>query len=270
MTNERPAKHSPEIQKIYVDYLNEFTIRYCVPVIVGFEHSGGKAIEEPHYGTATLLQLSDRRLIVTNDHVLAWIEDESRKRSRPFVFQIGRLPINPNERLVARSRKLDLCTFRADDLDAQSLTDRFASDPVPRLEFYRVHRWPPSEAQAGDKLVWAGFPTSLRHVENGERFTVPLTFMGPVVSRVDEDMIISNNDPERKDWLVHYGEDLTPYSHELNILGGMSGGPVFLSEGPARLAPELVGLISAYHKTVHQMQISRLDGMCEDGRLLRR
>lgn len=264
-----PARHSPEVSKIFVDYLNDFTIRYCVPIIVGLEHSGGKAIEEPHYGTGTLLALSDRRLVVTNDHILTWIEEESRNRGRPFVFQIGRVPISPPERLIARSRKLDLCTFRVDDLDAQSLTDRLASDPLPQLEFYRVHRWPPSKAQVGDKLVWGGFPTSLRHVENGERFTIPLTFTGAVVARIDEDMIISNTDPERKDFLVHYGDDLTPHSPELNILGGMSGGPVFLSEG-ARLAPELVGLISTYQETVHQMRISRLDGMREDGTLMRR
>ena len=263
------AKHSPEVSRIFVDYLNEFTIRYCVPIIVGFEHGGGKAIEEPHYGTGTLLEIFDRRFLVTNDHVLRWIEDETRKNGRPLVFQIGRVPISVPERLIARSRKLDLCTFKVDDLDAQSLSDRLASDPVPQLEFYRAHRWPPSDAQVTDKVVWGGFPTSLRHIEHGERFTVPLTFMGAVVARVDEDMIISNIDPERKDFVVHYGGDLTPHSPELNILGGMSGGPVFLSEG-TRLAPELVGLISAYQETVHQMRISRLDGMRADGTLLRR
>ena len=264
-----PVKHSPEVSRIFVNYLCDFTIRYCVQIIVGLEHSGGKAIEDPHYGTGTLLELSGRRFVVTNDHILKWIEDESRKHDRPFVFQIGRVPIIPHARLIARSRKLDLCTFRVDDLDAQSISDRLASDPGPQLEFYRVHRWPPSEAQVGDKLVWSGFPTSLRHVENGERFTVPLTFMGAVVARVDEDMIISNTDPERKDFLVHYGGDLTPHSPELNMLGGMSGGPAFLSEG-TRLAPELVGLISTYQETIHQMWISRLDGMREDGTLTRR
>lgn len=145
------SRHSPDVSKIFVDYLNDFTIRYCVPIIVGFEHSGGKAIEEPHYGTGTLLELSDRRFLVTNDHVLTWIEEESRRYRRPLVFQIGRVPISVPERLIARSRKLDLCIFRVDDLDAQSLSDRLASDPVPQLEFYRAHRWPPSEAQVGDK-----------------------------------------------------------------------------------------------------------------------
>lgn len=86
------------------------------------------------------------------------------------------------------------------------------------------------------------------------------------MTRVDEERIVSNEDPERKGWLVHYSH-LDVQSEAFRELGGMSGGPVFAIDGVGRLQPELVGLISEYHPAYNAMRIARLDMMRADGSL---
>lgn len=254
--------------RVLLDHLSDFTLRYCTVIFFGKPRGAGRFVENPIYGTATLLQIDDRRLIITNDHVLAGYEKYCMEGNGTLHFQIGRKPIDPQARLIDRDALLDICTFAADDLELDQISDRLSTDPVPTLQFYRASSWPPPMPVAGERLFWAGFPSSLRHIDGDKRFTVPLTFTGTTVTRVEDHVMVCNEDPNREAWIVHHGEGLGAQSKQLQELGGMSGGPAFLDRSQA-LLPHIVGLISEYHAGVNQMRLARIDAINADGTLRR-
>jgi hypothetical protein len=258
-----PAVGSETSRGALLTYHIEFALRYCTVIFFGRTVSR-KLAEMNKAGTGTLLRIGRRKFIVTNDHVLEAYERYC-KTVPDTHFQVGRAMVDPHQRLIDRNKTHDICTMDADGLD---LNDRLPSDPIPPLEFYQALQWPPARPSAGDVLVWAGFPKSLREIEGNTVFNGPLGFASAPVTRLDGYRIISNMNPDRTDLIIHYGNGLDSQSEALKELGGMSGGPVFVDR-KAALRPELIGLISEYHRTVNQMRISRIDALRDDGSIIK-
>ena len=245
------------------EYLNDFAVRHCTAVLFGPSLDGGRKVEVAAFGTATLLNIDRRLLIVTNEHVLAEYERLCATPGARIHFQVGKAAFDPMERLVDRASGFDICTFDASGLE---INDRLPIDPLPMVEFYVASSWPPQRPVPGERFMWTGFPSSLRHVDAGTRFTVPLTFTGARVTRVDGRNIVCNLDPDRRDIRIYHGDDLYVDSPALRDLGGMSGGPAFVDRDGS-LRPELVGIVREYYSDGAQTLIARLDAIKLDGTL---
>jgi len=238
---------------VTLNYQAEFAIRYCTIIFYGRKLSNDRC-EVKSAGTGTLISTGRKKLIVTNDHVLAGYEGLA-STTDGIHFQVGRAAFDPHERLIDRNALSDLCTFDAEGLD---INDRLEIDPVPTLGFYDAQGWPPEPPEVGDVVLWAGFPSSLKHIDKNTRFNVPLTFIGATVTRVGGRFIVSNLNPDRKNLVVHYGDGLDSQSEALKELGGMSGGPAFVDRKWS-VRPDLIAVISEYDPVVNQMRMSRLD-----------
>lgn len=162
------------VRRAFLEYRSEYALRFCTVIFFGEKRSDHRATMEAA-GTGTLLELEDRKLIVTNDHVLAEYEKYRQDRVDTH-FQVGRAALDPFELLIARDPKKDLCTLDATGLELQDLNDRLATDPAPPLQFYRATRWPPARVKKGDRLSWAGFPGSLREHKGETVFHGPLSW----------------------------------------------------------------------------------------------
>jgi Trypsin-like peptidase domain len=246
--------------EVIQEHLVDFAISHCAAIRFGRSLNNG-TFEVLSCASATLLTLDRHPFIITSDHVVRAYETNERANH----FQVGRAAFDPQPRVVDRNAAIDLCVLDAIGLD---INDRLPIDPVPPAGFYSPRKWPPDHLQGGEKLLWAGFPTSLRHIERGEQFAVPLCFSNATLSRVDGRFLVVNLDPDRAAFKLHHGEHLTIGSPELRVLGGMSGGPVFVDVIGA-ISPYLVGVISEYQEDVNQTRISRLDAVRNNGTIIK-
>ena len=81
-------------------------------------------------GTLTLLQLPDRRVGVTCQHVIEAYR-EQRLLSPTRVFEAGDHALDPLDRLVAEDRILDLAVLDLDDMDPADRSSTVPSAPTP-------------------------------------------------------------------------------------------------------------------------------------------
>ena len=101
-------------RKIIGRFLTRLPLVYWTPVYIGILAREAQPLTAS--GTATLLQIGNRKLIVTDDHVLAGFEKEAALDSR-CEFQIGVSPFSPMERLIDRNGRKDLCVLDVSGLD---------------------------------------------------------------------------------------------------------------------------------------------------------
>jgi hypothetical protein len=204
-------------------------------------------------GSGCFIRLPERTVAVTCHHVLT---DYRRRRGNTLSssFQFGRTRFEPEERLVAVSRELDLAI-----LEVTSLVD--VPNGIESASCIIPGTWPPGDLSADDILALAGFPGIGRQHISPDYFRFHLLSVGTsevaslganhLVTRIELDKCISSG------VLPQVTEDL----------GGMSGGPVFVWRKGLVVTAELVGVMYEYQPSLDLMRVRRLNCIRPDGTL---
>lgn len=204
-------------------------------------------------GSGFFLRLPERTAGVTCHHVL---EDyRNRRSSSPSPsFQFGRARFEPEERLVAEDRKLDLAI-----LDVTSLVD--APNGLDAASCIVPVTWPPRDILYDDVLALAGFPGIGRQRITPEYFRFHLLSVGTAeVSSLGSTHLATRIELEQSvvsGVLPKVTEDL----------GGMSGGPVFVWRTGHIVRAELVGAIYESQASFDLMLVRRFNCIRRDGTL---
>lgn len=239
------------------EYLTKYPVRFATPAFIGV-----LAPDEQNVlanGTATLLQIGDRRLLVTNDHVIVKYEEYKRADSR-VRFQIGDAPFDPVANCIDRNREKDLFTIAV--TDEMKLTTR-DDENMPPIEYYRFteEQWPPSLASQGQSAIFGGFPGGLRSQSGFEVTSESYTVAAVQITGVLPTYFTCNLD--RAEWRLSDGS-VDQERVQYRDWGGMSGGPVMV-DGAETLRPMLVGFISEYQRDLDQLKATHLANIKADG-----
>lgn len=204
-------------------------------------------------GSGFFVRLRERTVGVTCHHVLA---DYRKRRGSSLSpsFQFGRTRFEPEERLIAESRELDLAI-----LDVSALVD--ARNGIESASCIVPGTWPPGDLSSDDILALAGFPGIGRQHITPDYFRFHLLSVGTteiaslgsthLMTRIELEKCISSG------VLPHVTEDL----------GGMSGGPVFVWRKGLLVTAELVGVMYEYQSSLDLMCVRRLNCIRPDGTL---
>jgi hypothetical protein len=234
-------------------------LRFSEPIIMGVhpEDSSSGASEQFHNGTATLVEIGGRPLIITCDHVIAAFEHI--KRTNPACLcQIAEQRLDPLLRMIDRDPLLDLAVMDGTDLHFER--QRKGMDP---LQTYRATQWPPSRVEAGEVVCFGGFPEAYTRNTGDEVVLGGLGIAATRVTDADDRRLISELD--RALWRTLSGRRLDE-TLGLRNLSGVSGGPV-MRLGPLRF--ELVAIVKElgeHYDILRAVQMSRLN---EDGTIRR-
>lgn len=204
-------------------------------------------------GTVSLIDLGEGPLAVTCEHVIAGY-CEMKKANDNLVFQIGTVEINPLEQLIDKNARLDLATIRLTEPQIKSIT----SEGEIGSCVFRPKAWPPEILKEGEFVSFGGFPSRLRTVASFDEYIFDSWSCGASkVSSVSEGQFVSAF--EREFWVKSFGA-----AHHLNInaLGGLSGGPVFINRG---LYSDFVGIVSQYHESYDAMFFSSTSSLRANG-----
>lgn len=192
-------------------------------------------------GTVSLVDLGDGPLAITCEHVIAGYTDMTKAHDN-LVFQIGCVEINPLEQLIDRNARLDLATIRLTEEQVKSIT----SEGEIGSCVFRPKAWPPEALQKGQFVAFGGFPGCLRTVESFDEYLFKSWSSGASqISSVSDGQFVSAF--EREFWVKSFGAE-----RHMNIdaLGGLSGGPVFIDRG---LYWDFVGIVSQYQESYDAM-----------------
>lgn len=192
-------------------------------------------------GTLTLINIDDHGLIgITCSHVI----DEyllGIEQGRRFSFQVGRLPINPQQLLIDHDKDLDLVTLRLNDRLLPWLRGR----SFPEMGSQPVSKIYQGEVKKDDTIILGGLPG--KFVEYKLQDTLIFTTFSIGRRQVNSASAIQYscvvNDPNS--WAVHEEIYSFPPPKDLLDPGGLSGGPVFIevtAEG-GLVHYELAGII---------------------------
>lgn len=229
-----------------------FPLRFCAPLVWGSD-PGERAQPSMGGATITLVRLGGRDLGLTCAHVVEGFRAASRADDST-TCQIGNAPLDVLDRLVACREDLDLAVL---DLRDVPLADLAIAD---QLWFFEPHAWPPVAPEAGDFVALGGFPVQWkRHPSPAEVEVASFALGATMVTSVSSNRIACAF--ERQHWVQSFGP-VDPL--DLDHLGGMSGGPVFIHRG---LSWDLVGIMYEYQPSYDLLFIRLLTALVEDGGL---
>jgi hypothetical protein len=233
------------------DQLARYPGQFAQPVFFADPAAEGHAAFKN--GSGFFVRLPERTVGVTCHHVLA----DYRKRRGPSLspsFQFGRVRFEPEERLVAEDRELDLAI-----LDVASLVD--VPDGIHGASCLVPGSWPPGDLSSDDILALGGFPGIGRQQITPDYFRFHLLSVGTtevaslgsthLVTRIELEKCVSSG------VLPEVTEDL----------GGMSGGPVFVWRKGVLVSAELIGVIYEYQASLDLLYVRRLACVRPDGTL---
>ena len=218
------------------------TWRYAVPVMFG-PPPPLKPGQHLHTATCTVVEHGEHRYAISAAHVLveAWCAVRS---GAPTDVVIGPLNIDLNKVAVSYVDVVDLEAQpegRSYPIDLATL--RLTEQQVKRLERdgYRVIRppdWPPPTVRENDSIFMAGYPAALRHQVSVTEHDFGATTFGLIVQSVHDSEFIAHRDPAFSETVRLTLDDVPP-----QMVGGCSGGPVFLVRDEPVLIPRLCGVV---------------------------
>lgn len=232
--------------------LAKFPLLFAKAAFFG-QRPSKKRPSEISNGSVSLVDLGDGPLAITCEHVIAGYIDMAKKHDN-LVFQIGSVEINPLEQLVEKNARLDLATIR---LTAEQVKLITSEGEIGSCVF-RPKAWPPEPLQKGQFVAFGGFPGYLRTVESFDEYIFGSWSCGASeISSVSDGQFVSAF--EREYWVKSFGAE-----HHMNIdaLGGLSGGPVFINRG---LYWDFVGIVSQYHENFDAMFFASTMGLRANG-----
>jgi hypothetical protein len=202
-----------------------------------------------HNGTICLVDTGEKILGVTADHVYAaFLHDV--QDDPTLQCQIGSARIDPQKHLVDRDSNLDLATFELSHL-------------IVNASHARVHTpsvWPPEPPDQGSLAILGGWPAMCRE-EHPDRIDARFA---SVITRIDQ---VSAG---RMGITLGLAESLASGPQVLPanaMLGGVSGGPVFLIREEPVVSLLIVGFIYEYERTCEILLARHASAIRPDGTL---
>lgn len=193
--------------------LTEFPAGFMEPIFLG-DRPLYRAEPSCAIGTATLVTMGGQFFAITCYHVLQAFRE---LQGQPRHCQIGELTLNPENQLVAESKKLDLAVI---GISPSQILDQRSGDGLLRTRFFQPRKWPPDPVSLDDVISLAGFPGVWREQNGVNRFTMFMFGHGATqVESIAERHFVTRIELERC-VSIHSVK-------EVDDLGGMSGGPVF-------------------------------------------
>lgn len=232
--------------------LAKFPLLFAKAVLFGQRPSRANPAEIRN-GTITLVDLGTGPLGITCQHVVESYRRLRIEASRP-VFQIGNVELDPVRQLVDENERLDLAVIRLTGEQAGAIT----SEGEIGSCFFRPKAWPCQPPEQGLFVAFGGFPGKLKEVISFDELEFRSWSSGASeISSVSDHQFISAFD--RDYWVGSYGNRV---NLNLTALGGMSGGPAFVSRG---LYWDLVGIVSEYHENFDAVIFSSTSRVQADG-----
>ncbi len=201
--------------------LAKFPLRFATPVFFG-DLPPTNAPAKINNGTASLIDLGHGPLAITCCHVLDTFKEKLKNGER-CLFQLGDCRLNPIDQLISEDEELDIAIIELTKDQAIKITknSQFGSD------FFKPSSWPSNPISENEFIAFSGFPGKWRTQMN----TATLEFgsYSSGASRVESvSDIYFVTQFEREYWIQSLG---VKDAVHLKELGGLSGGPAFVSRG---------------------------------------
>jgi hypothetical protein len=165
-------------------------------------------------GTAFLVDYGRGIFAVTAEHVFAEYL-EAKRAALELGCQLGNAPFDPEARLIASDKNLDIATFQVSTTEAQQIDKPIVTAGPPH--------WEPLNPAAGNFAFFGGFPAQTRGLtSNGDFVAVPY-FAMPRITSITDRQITCRLDREKM--LDLGGSGLPPVGYDI---GGVSGAPLLV------------------------------------------
>jgi len=235
--------------------LSTFPLLFAKPAFFG-QRPSKKRPTEIRNGTIALIDLGNGPLGITCQHVIQGYR-EYRENHDDVLFNIGNVELDPIAQLIDENTELDLALIEFTGKQIKEIT----SEGKTGSAVFEPDKWPPELPKKDEFVLFGGFPGSLRVVESFTEIVFSSWSSG--ASRIDsanENRFISPF--EREYWIKSFGEE-----HHLNLqaLGGMSGGPAFISHG---LRFDFVGILSDYQENYDAVFFASVQPITQNGQII--
>lgn len=201
--------------------LAKFPLRFATPVFFG-ELPSTNALSKINNGTASLIDLGKGPLAITCYHVLAKFKAKLKSGER-CLFQLGECRLNPIDQIISEDEKLDITVIKLTIDQANEIT----KDSQFGSSFFEPSSWPPAPISENEFIAFGGFPGKCRTQMNTS--TLEFGSYSSGASRVEtahDTYFVTQF--EREYWVQSLGmKDALNFKE----LGGLSGGPAFVSRG---------------------------------------
>jgi len=202
-------------------------------------------------GTAFFVQ-ADRTFVVTADHVLAGYLESQRDFGKRVRCQLGNLRFDPQERLIARDKNLDLATFSV------------SPEEVPRsYDGKAAMSFAPMVPQIGKGVLFAGFPGRERRRLRARTIESGVFTALTVADNVSHFQISGHFERERQ--VDHPHRPTAPVGYDYR---GVSGGPLLtIVESEHLWYWRLGGVMTEFNANFEIFYATRADFILPDGKL---
>lgn len=210
-------------------------------------------------GTASFLQLPERRVIVTKHHVLRQCEIDRQDDPTVRLLLLGgqgiRPIVVPEFKVIDADEPLDLAVFAYDEQDEIAKIDK---------EFYAPKKWPLEPPKPNDQIITIGFPGVRRDPDTpNRRVSYEAVNLAPVVVAVGDRKIMCEFTTCEPVIHQYSAKEMT------DRWGGMSGSMAYrLDEAEAKY--HLTGFFQGAPQGLQGgFYLSRADALNENGTLRR-
>ena len=190
--------------------------------------------------SASVLSLIGAEYLVTADHVvqkyLTRVADEP-----TIIFQAGRTVVPAPLSVVWRDADADLAIVALPPKQASEVG--VTADSAP-------NGWPPPVPRVGEYVLVAGYPSQAMVHHSDDRYQFNALATRHKVTSVGSDYCMCQWE---RDQFISFGGPGIPEAG--SMLGGLSGGPVFLEQ---RLSFPLIGAVSQFQENFELLRVGLL------------
>lgn len=214
----------------------------------GTKGPNGEAVDLLN-GTCFFLQTPSRLLLVTARHVVEAFRN-AKERNQGTICQVGNIPYDPVDRLIAQGTKADIATL---DITV---------DELKRMGKLPISLWPPHPPDSDDQgILLAGFPAAATIEDDPWTRGFGIYASIGVAQRATEWQLSCS-----VEWENTYATNLCPLPPRNYDTSGMSGGPVLLMRKKGGLLTfPLAGVISEGRRQTDTIVAERADKILADG-----
>jgi len=232
----------------------KFPLRFAKPTFFG-DIPRNNTSAKINNGTVSLINFGDGPLAITCFHVLTPYKDKIGKGEK-CLFQIGACRLDPLKQLISESEELDIAVIRLTEKQANEITN----DDMIGSSFFQPTSWPPQPILKDEYVIFGGFPGKWRT----QLATAALEFGtyssgGSRVVTIGDTYFITQF--ERECWIQTLG---AKDAINLTEIGGLSGGPAFVSRG---LRFDFVGIIYQFSSNFELLYFRHSNILKSDGQI---
>ena len=238
----------------YGKEISKFPLLFAQAVFFG-QRPKPKRPTEIRNGTVSFVKIGNRSFGITCHHVIDKYINY-KKQHDDVIFNIGTVELDPVAQLFDSDKKIDIALIELTNNQIKHLT----SNGKIGSQVYKPAKWPPTQPQKGEYVIFGGFPGSLRVVESfNEIVFYSWSSGGSRIDSTSDERFISAF--EREYWIRSFGQK---HLLDLKSLGGMSGGPAFIKRD---LHFEFVGIITDYQDNYDAVFFASAQTITENGQI---